>query len=52
VTEPLVRWVTGEDAGAQAGAAAARRPGHVARDLGFRAAVELLRAAGRPWPRL
>jgi glycosyltransferase involved in cell wall biosynthesis len=51
VTEPLVRWVT-DGGGPRIGAAVARRPAQVARDMGFRAAVTALRAAGRPWPRL
>ena len=52
VAEPLVRWVTAGAAGPPIGAAATRRLGHSARNAGFRAAVEVLRARGRSWPRL
>jgi hypothetical protein len=52
VTEPLVRWVTAAEEPPRIGRPATPRPGQVARDLAFRAAVEALRAAGRDWPRL
>jgi glycosyltransferase involved in cell wall biosynthesis len=53
VAEPIVRWATaGNPLPPAIGTGLARRPDEIARGLGFRAAVELLRATGREWPRL
>jgi glycosyltransferase involved in cell wall biosynthesis len=52
VAEPLVRWATASERTQRIGDGAARRPGQAARAAGFRAAVEVLRATGRDWPRL
>ena len=51
VTAPLARWIA-HGRGPSIGTPAARRPGHVLRSAGFRAAVEALRLSGRGWPRL